>query len=96
MHKARLPFSASDTFNARPGAHGRADADTTHAHSLATEFAQHRGYKLGYEPISTKLANGSGLILSRCVRHSIGAEHLVPEEMYYTKIAIRVTMMNKM
>ena len=32
-----------------------------------------------------------------CTRiwHSIGTEDLVPEEVNYTKIAIRVTMMNK-
>jgi hypothetical protein len=29
------------------------------------------------------------------IRHSIGTENLVPEEVNYTKIAIRVTMMNK-
>jgi hypothetical protein len=29
------------------------------------------------------------------IRHSIGTENLVPEEVNYTKIAIRVTVMNK-
>ena len=29
------------------------------------------------------------------IRHSIGAENLVPEEVNYTKIAIRVTVMNE-
>ena len=33
----------------------------------------------------------------RCtdIRHSIGAENLVPKEVNYAKIAIRVTVMNK-
>jgi len=29
------------------------------------------------------------------IRHSIGTENLVPEEVNYTKIAIRVAVMNK-
>ena len=29
------------------------------------------------------------------IRHSVGTENLVPEEVNYTKIAIRVTVMNK-
>ena len=29
------------------------------------------------------------------IRHSIGTENLVPEKVNYTKIAIRVTVMNK-
>ena len=29
------------------------------------------------------------------IRHSIGTENLVPEEVNYSKIAIRVTVMNK-
>jgi hypothetical protein len=43
----------------------------------------------------SRVSTHIGLMLSRRVRHSIGAEHLVPEEMYYSKIAIRVTVMNK-
>ena len=35
------------------------------------------------------------LILCTAIRASIGAENLIPEEVNYTKIAIRVTMMNK-
>ena len=34
-------------------------------------------------------------MLSGRVRHPKGAEDLIPEEMYYSKIAIRVTVMNK-
>jgi hypothetical protein len=34
-------------------------------------------------------------ILCTGIRHSIGAENLIPEEVNYTKIAIRVTVMNK-
>ena len=51
---------------------------------------------MGRSRFSTKFASGIGPILSRRIRHSIGAEHLVPEKVYYTKIAIRVTVMNKM
>ena len=29
------------------------------------------------------------------IRHSVGTENLVPEEVNYTKIAIRVAVMNK-
>ena len=29
------------------------------------------------------------------IRHSIGTENLVPEEVDYTKIAVRMTVMNK-
>jgi hypothetical protein len=35
------------------------------------------------------------LMLCTRIRHSIGTENLVPEEVNYTKIAIRVTVMNK-
>ena len=35
------------------------------------------------------------LMLCTRIRHSIGTENLVPEEVNYTEIAIRVTMMNK-
>jgi hypothetical protein len=36
-----------------------------------------------------------GLMLCTRIRHSIGTENLVPEEVNYSKIAIRVTVMNK-
>jgi len=36
-----------------------------------------------------------GLMSCTRIRHSIGTENLVPEEVNYTKIAIRVTVMNK-
>jgi len=36
------------------------------------------------------------LILFTAIRASIGAENLIPEEVNYTKITIRVTVMNKM
>ena len=36
------------------------------------------------------------LMLCPRIRHSIGTENLVPEEVNYTKIGIRVTVMNKM
>ena len=36
-----------------------------------------------------------GRMLLHRIRHSIGAENLVPEEVDYTKIAIRVIVMNK-
>ena len=36
------------------------------------------------------------LILCTGIRPSIGAENLIPEEVNYTKIAIRVPVMNKM
>jgi hypothetical protein len=36
------------------------------------------------------------LILCIGIRPSIGAENLIPEEVNYTKIAIRVPVMNKM
>ena len=35
------------------------------------------------------------LILCTGIRPSIGAENLIPEEVNYTKIAIRVTVVNK-
>ena len=35
------------------------------------------------------------LMLCTRIRHSAGTENLVPEEVNYTKIAIRVTVMNK-
>ena len=35
------------------------------------------------------------LILCTGIRPSIGTENLIPEEVNYTKIAIRVTVMNK-
>ena len=35
------------------------------------------------------------LMLCTRIWHSIGTENLVPEEVNYTKIAIRVTVMNK-
>ena len=35
------------------------------------------------------------LILGTGIRPSIGTENLIPEEMNYTKIAIRVPVMNK-
>jgi len=35
------------------------------------------------------------LILCTRIRPSIGTENLIPEEVNYTKIAIRVTVMNK-
>ena len=35
------------------------------------------------------------LILCTAIRASIGAENLIPEEVNYTKIAIRVTVMNE-
>ena len=35
------------------------------------------------------------LMLCNRIRPSIGTENLVPEEVNYTKIAIRVTVMNK-
>jgi hypothetical protein len=35
------------------------------------------------------------LMLSPRIRHSIGTENFVPEEVNYTKVAIRVTVMNK-
>ena len=35
------------------------------------------------------------LMLCTSIRPSIGTENLVPEEVNYTKIAIRVTVMNK-
>ena len=36
-----------------------------------------------------------GLMSCTRIRRSIGTENLVPEEVNYTKIAIRVTVMNK-
>jgi len=35
------------------------------------------------------------LILCTDIRPSIGTENLIPEEVNYTKITIRVTVMNK-
>jgi len=35
------------------------------------------------------------LILGTGIRPSVGTENLIPEEVNYTKITIRVTMMNK-
>ena len=61
--------------------------------NLRNTVAAKRG--MGRSRFSTKFASGYCLILSRRIRRSIGAEHLVPEKVYYTKIAIRVTAMNK-
>jgi hypothetical protein len=36
-----------------------------------------------------------GLMLCARIRHSIGTENLVPEEVNYCKIAIRMTVMNE-
>jgi hypothetical protein len=35
------------------------------------------------------------LILCTAIRASIGAENLIPEEVNYTKITVRVAVMNK-
>jgi hypothetical protein len=78
-----------------------------HAHRFSTKYAQGGiarskrddfwGCRRRRRPsvYRSRVSTHVGLMLSRRVRHSIGAEHLVPEEMYYSKIAIRVTVMNK-
>ena len=43
----------------------------------------------------SKVYTYGGPMLSGRVRHPKGAERSYPEEMYYSKIAIRVTVMNK-
>ena len=52
-------------------------------------------YVAGSRPTLRILLVNMRLILCTGIRPSIGTENLVPEEVNYTKIAIRVTVMNK-
>ena|ERR1700686_1404620 len=50
---------------------------------------------LGGEATESVIAFNMGLISCTCIRPSIGTENLIPEKVNYTKITIRMTVMNK-
>ena len=51
--------------------------------------------KIQTEALSKSVIALQASVLRTCIRPSIGTENLVPEEVNYTKIAIRVTVMNE-
>ena len=51
--------------------------------------------KIQTETLSKNVIALQASDLCTCIRPSISTENLVPEEVNYTKIAIRVTVMNK-
>ena len=51
--------------------------------------------KIQTETLSKSIIALQASDLCTCIRPSIGTENLVPEEVNYAKIAIRVTVMNK-
>lgn len=53
------------------------------------------GYFVGHASLVFLCIRACLLILCTAIGASIGAKNLIPEEMDYTKIGIRVTVMNK-
>ncbi len=51
--------------------------------------------KIQTETLSKSIIALQASDLCTCIRPSIGTENLIPEEVNYTKIAIRATVMNK-
>ena len=51
--------------------------------------------KIQTETLSKNVIALQASDLCTCIRPSIGTENLVPEEVNYTKIAVRVTVMNE-
>ena len=51
--------------------------------------------KIQTETLSKNVIALQASDLCACIRPSIGTENLVPEEVNYTKIAVRVTVMNE-
>ncbi len=51
--------------------------------------------KIQTETLSKSIIALQASDLCTCIRPSIGTENLIPEEVNYTKIAIRVTVMNE-
>ena len=51
--------------------------------------------KIQTETLSKNVITLQASDLCTCIRPSIGTENLVPEEVNHTKIAVRVTVMNK-
>ena len=57
---------------------------------------RHEGTRVTMETPRTKSVNAlQASVSGTCIRSSIGTENLIPEEVNYTKITIRVTVMNK-